>query len=155
MRSASVIATASSASTDAGDVFSAVIVNRAIASPQTCGEVLLHGGHTVLVQPVHPSCPHRLLHHEPRLLQQAEVTRHRGPADRQRVGELADRRRAGTQPLDDGPAVRIAQRLERIARRLGHGHAASCLAGHVARIRLLRALCSTSARPSRSSTGGT
>jgi hypothetical protein len=35
-------------------------------------------------------------------------------ADRQRVGDLADRARTGAEQFDDGPPVRIAERLERI-----------------------------------------
>ena len=108
-------------------------------------EELLDGLDPFVVHAVDAAGALRFFHDEPRFLQQAQVTRHRGPADRELVGDLADRPAAGAEQLEDRAAVRIAQRLERVARRRVH----------VARMRLLRALCSTSARPSVSITGGT
>src|SRR3954469_10313421 len=56
-------------------------------------------------------CP---LGDESGVLQQAEVPRHRGPADRHGVGDLADGEALGAEQPEDRPAVRVAQRLERI-----------------------------------------
>ena len=70
------------------------------------------------MQPIQAACATRLLHDEPGRLQQAEMTRDRRPADRQGVGQLADRapaRRTFPEQLDDGPSIGVAERLERIA----------------------------------------
>ena len=111
----------------------------------------------LVVQRVDAARSLRLLDDEPGLLQQAEVARDRGAADRQRVGDLADRPAAGAEQLDDGPPVGVAQRLERVTGRRAHASPTVMLATRAgrARIRLLRALCSTSASPSASITGGT
>ena len=61
--------------------------------------------------------PTRLLEDQAGPLQQPEVARDGRPADRQRVGELLDGPAAGAEQLDDRPAVRVAERVERVARR--------------------------------------
>jgi hypothetical protein len=50
-----------------------------------------------------------------RVLEQPQVPRNRGTADRQRVGELAYRPVAGPEQLDDRPPVRVTEGIERIA----------------------------------------
>jgi hypothetical protein len=43
------------------------------------------------------------------------VARHRRAADRHGLGDRADRARLGGDQVEDPPAVRVAERLERIA----------------------------------------
>src|SRR3954454_16739095 len=77
-------------------------------------DVGLHGLEPLSLQLVDaPSalCP---LGHETGVLEQPEVSRHRGPADRHGLGDLADGEALGTEQPEDLPAVRVAQRLERI-----------------------------------------
>jgi hypothetical protein len=42
------------------------------------------------------------------------MPRHRRPADRKGFRQLLDRPIATSQQLDDGPAVRVAERIERV-----------------------------------------
>jgi hypothetical protein len=49
------------------------------------------------------------------VLEQLQMPRDRGAADRQLVGELANGAIAGAQQLDDRPPVRVAEGVERIA----------------------------------------
>ena len=102
-----------------GDVFSASSRNRVDRVAPHLGEERLDRLDAFVVQPVDAPGALRLLHHEPRFLQQAQVARHRGPADRQRVGDLADRPPPGAEQLDDGAPVRDppAPRTDRRAAR--------------------------------------
>ena len=86
-------------------------------------------------------------------LEQPQVARDRRPADRQRVGELLDRPPAGPEQLDDRPPVRVAERVERIARRRGAARGPEPRA-YSARILLFFASWVTSASPSASRSGG-
>src|SRR4051812_27649868 len=77
-------------------------------------DVCLHGLEPLGLQLVDaPSalCP---LGHESGILEQPEVPRHRRPADRHGVGDLADGEALGTEQPEDLAAVGVAQRLERI-----------------------------------------
>ena len=140
----------------AGFVFSAMQPKARHGVAPHLREEHLDGLDALVVQPVDPPRSLRFLDDEPRFLQQAQVTRHRGPADRELVGDLADRPAARTEQLDDRAPVRVAQRLERISSSRVHGtlrYPSRPFA--IARMRLFRALCSTSASPSTSITGGT
>ena len=55
------------------------------------------------------------------VLQQAEMPRYRGPADRERIGQLLDRAASIAEQLDDGASMRIAERVERIPQRASRG----------------------------------
>src|SRR6476660_4572097 len=79
-------------------------------------QVGAHRGHAILLQPVDAARAQRLLLDEPGLLQQAQVSRYGGTADRQLVGELLHGAATAAQQLDDRPAVGIAERVERVAR---------------------------------------
>ncbi len=58
--------------------------------------------------------PTRLLADQSGPLQQPQVARDRRSTDRQRVGELLDGPAARAEQLHDGPAVRVAERVERV-----------------------------------------
>jgi hypothetical protein len=75
-------------------------------------QVLPHGRDALVVEAVEPAGALRPIGHQPGLLEQAQVPRDGGPADRQRLGQLADRPVAGVQQLDDRPAVRIPEGVE-------------------------------------------
>jgi hypothetical protein len=61
-----------------------------------------------------PGAP-RLVDHQPRLLQQPQVTRDGRPADWERVGDLANRALARAEQLDDGPPIGVTQSIEWVA----------------------------------------
>ena len=67
---------------------------------------------TVVVDPVEPASPLLAVAHEARLLQHPQVLRDRRPADRQAMGELADRARAFLERLEDQPPGGVAERVE-------------------------------------------
>jgi hypothetical protein len=67
------------------------------------------------VQPVEPARALRAVDDQPGVLEQPQVARDGGAADRQRVGELADRAVTLLEQLDDRAAVGVAERVERIA----------------------------------------
>src|SRR5437899_11492048 len=50
-----------------------------------------------------------LRRHELRLLEQPDVLLHPGQRDAEGLGELADRRAAGTEPFEDGAAGRVGE----------------------------------------------
>jgi hypothetical protein len=52
---------------------------------------------------------------ESRLLEEPQVPRDGGAADRQRVGQLLDRAVAAREELDDRAAVRVAERVEGVS----------------------------------------
>src|SRR4051812_5651633 len=77
-------------------------------------DVGLHGLEPLGLQLVDTPSAFRPLGHEAGVLEQPEVPRHRGPADRHGFGDLADGEALGAEQPEDLPAVRVAQRLERI-----------------------------------------
>ena len=93
----------------------------AATNPKTRGrltpdalDVRLDRLHALVVELVDPARPHRLLDDETRLLEQAQMPRHGGPADRQDVRDLLDGSFARAQQLDDRSPVRVAERVERV-----------------------------------------
>jgi hypothetical protein len=98
-------------------------------------EVKTHGGFTP--DPLHillhrldaqvmelvdaPSAP-RPLHDQARLLEQAQVPRDGGTADRQDICDLLDRALPAAQELHDGAAIGIAERIERVTGGLRKRH---------------------------------
>ena len=62
--------------------------------------------------------PSRAVGHQAGVLEHLQVLRHRRPADRELVRELADRQRAGRQALEDRAARRIPQRVHSVSRPL-------------------------------------
>ena len=50
--------------------------------------------------------------HQLRILEQPDVLLHPGQRHAERLGELADRRAAGAEPLEDGSAGRVGERCE-------------------------------------------
>src|SRR5215831_15901762 len=66
-------------------------------------EVVAELAHAVGIDPVEPPRAVSTLRDEPGLLQDAQVLRDRGPADRQLVGDLADRAGARAELLEDRP----------------------------------------------------
>ena len=78
-------------------------------------QVRADGVDPLVVQPVQPARPLGTIGHEPRLLQHAQVSRDRGAADRELVGELPDRPISRPEQLDERTPVGIAERIERIA----------------------------------------
>ena len=67
------------------------------------------------MQPVEPARALGAVRDQAGVLEQPQVARDGRAADRQRVGELADRAVALAQQLDDRPPVRVAERVERVA----------------------------------------
>ena len=86
-------------------------------------EVGAHGRDALVVQPVEPPRALRAVGDEAGVLEQAQVPRHGGAADRQRVRELLDGAVAAREQLDDRPAVRVAEGVERVAGDRSEGHA--------------------------------
>src|SRR5215208_1229906 len=78
-------------------------------------EVVAELAQPVRIEPVEASRSLAALRHEPSLLQDAQVLRDRGAADRQLVRDLPDRPRARAQLLEDRPPGAIAQRIHRIS----------------------------------------
>jgi len=74
------------------------------------------------VEPVQAAGALRPIGHETRLLQQAQVARHRGTADRELVGQLTHRPIARAEQLDDRPAVRVAEGIEGVSGKCFEGH---------------------------------
>ena len=68
------------------------------------------------VEPVDPPGAGHVLGDEARLLEHLEVLGHRRAADRQRVGQLADRAWSLGQAFDDGAARGVTQRAPRLMR---------------------------------------
>jgi hypothetical protein len=66
------------------------------------------------MEPVEAAGAHRPVRHQSSLLQQPQVARYCRPADREGFGQLLDRPIALPQQLDDGPAIRVAERVERV-----------------------------------------
>ena len=69
----------------------------------------------LVVQAVEPPRALGAVGDEAGLLEQPQVPRDGRAADRQLVGELADRAVAAAELLDDRPPVGVAQRVERVA----------------------------------------
>jgi hypothetical protein len=63
---------------------------------------------TLIMEGIETAVPIGAIHDEARFLQQAQVARHRRPADGQFVGNLLDRTVARGQEFDDRPPVGIA-----------------------------------------------
>ena len=80
-------------------------------TPYLC-QVLPRGFGPLLVETVQVPVADLFIRNEPGIVQQAEVTRDGRAADRQPVGNLLDRARLPREQLDDGPSVRIAERVE-------------------------------------------
>src|SRR4051812_25288898 len=78
-------------------------------------EVGAHRLDARVVEAVEPAGALGAIRDQAGLLEQPQVARDRRPADRQRVGELAHGAVARPQRLDDGAAVWIAERVERVA----------------------------------------
>src|SRR4051812_6980153 len=78
-------------------------------------EVGLHGLDALVVQAIEPAGALRAVGDQARVLEQLEVSRHRGAADGELVGELAYRAVTGSEQLDDRPPVRVTEGIERIA----------------------------------------
>jgi hypothetical protein len=70
----------------------------------------------VFVEAVQPPRTIGRVHDQPCFLEEAEVARDGGAADRKLVRQLLDRPRADAQKLDDSPSIGVAEGLERIAR---------------------------------------
>ncbi len=66
----------------------------------------------LLVEAVKVPVARLLIGHEPSFVEQTEVTRDCGPADREVVGDLLDRSRLPRQQLKNGATVRIPQRVK-------------------------------------------
>jgi hypothetical protein len=86
-------------------------------------EVLLDRAQPLSAQVVDPAGTPGLLRDQAGLLQQPQVPGHRGTADRQRGGDLADRLVALAEQAQDVTPVRVAERLERIAGGIGNHRA--------------------------------
>lgn len=72
-------------------------------------------GYAGRVEPVDPASAVRSLAHEPGVFQHLQVLGHRRSADREFVGEFADRARPVSQALDDCAPGGIPQSAQRIA----------------------------------------
>src|SRR4051794_10095580 len=83
-------------------------------------------GHPFVVQAVDPLRTARLLDHQPGVLEQSQMPRHRRSADREGVGDVPDRPATGTEQFDDLAPVRIAERVERIIGRCYHALSTRC-----------------------------
>src|SRR6185369_6860844 len=79
------------------------------------GQVRVDRGHPLIVQSIDPLGAPRLLDHQPGVLEQTKVTGDCRPADRQRVGDAAHRPTTAPEQLHDGPPMRVAERVERVA----------------------------------------
>src|SRR3978361_1752638 len=77
-------------------------------------DVVLHGLEPLGLQLVDAPSALSTLGHEAGVLEQPEVPRHRRPADRHGLGDLAHGEALGTEQPEDLAAVRVAQRLERV-----------------------------------------
>src|SRR3954463_8117080 len=77
-------------------------------------DVGLHGLEPFRLQLVDAASALCSLGHEAGVLEQPEVPRHRGPADRHGLGDLADGQAVCAEQPQDLAAVGVAQRLERI-----------------------------------------
>ena len=95
-------------------------------------ELVAQRGHAGRVEPIDPARARGALGDEPRVLEHLQVLGHRRPADRQLVGQLADRPRPLGQALDDGVACRcpIASHTSS-ARSLGTNHKYSLMNAEV------------------------
>ena len=78
-------------------------------------EILPHRVDALVVEAVQAASPLRPIGNQPGLLQQTKVAGYRRAADRQLVGELPNGPVADTQQLDDGPAIGVTERIERIS----------------------------------------
>ena len=86
-------------------------------------QVLLDRAQPLVPQVVDPAGAPGLLRDQAGLLQQPQVPGHRGTADRQRGGDLADRLVALAEQAQDVTPVRVAERLERIPGGIGNHRA--------------------------------
>src|SRR5688572_25423150 len=91
-------------------------------------QVLLHGGDALVMQPVDAPGALWLLDHQAGVAQQPQVPGDGRPADRQRVGDLPDRALPAAEQFDDRPALRVAERLERVGGGIDRGHDGTVLA---------------------------
>jgi hypothetical protein len=78
-------------------------------------KVLPHRHDALVVEPVEPPGAFGPIGHQTGLLEQPQVPRHGRPADRQLLGQLADRPVARAQQLDDRPAVRVPKGVEGVS----------------------------------------
>src|ERR671935_1945291 len=76
-------------------------------------EVVAKLADSVRIEPVEPPRAVSTLRHEPRLLEDAQMLRDRGPADRQLRRNLAHRERLRPQALEDLSARRVTERIHR------------------------------------------
>lgn len=67
------------------------------------------------MEPVEPPRAFGAVGDEAGLLEQAQMARDRGAADRQCVGELLDRAVTGAQQLEDRAPLGVAERVEGVA----------------------------------------
>src|SRR2546422_590785 len=84
-------------------------------------QVALHRFDAPILKLVDAPGPDRLVDDEAGILEQAQMTGDRRPADGKRVGELAYGPAARPEQLDDGAPIGIAERVEGIAGQ-GGGH---------------------------------
>ncbi len=87
-------------------------------------EICLDGVNSLGLEVVDASGPSWVFSHEAGVLQEAQVPRHRGPADRQRCGDFLHRLVTAAQQPQDLAPIRVTERLERIpcCRRRNHVH---------------------------------
>src|SRR5580700_7503864 len=84
--------------------------------PPEALEVVPQAGQPVGVEAVDAARPDLDVAHEARLLQDLQVLRDRGPADRQAVGQVHHGGRTLAELLEDGAPGRIAQGIENLGR---------------------------------------